>query len=51
LEVHDFADASSRAYAAVVYLRVIHSVSNFQVSLIYAKVEGRAGKNYQYTSS
>jgi len=37
LEVHGFADASSRAYAAVVYLRVTHSESNFQVSLICAK--------------
>jgi hypothetical protein len=39
LEVHGFADASSRAYAAVVYLRVIHSESNFQVSLICVKTK------------
>jgi hypothetical protein len=39
LEVHGFADASNRAYAAVVYLRVIHSESNFQVSLICAKTK------------
>jgi hypothetical protein len=40
LEVHGFADeSSSRAYAAVVYLRVIHSKSNFQVSLICAKTK------------
>ncbi|KAH0947395.1 hypothetical protein HN011_009112 [Eciton burchellii] len=39
LELHGFADASSRAYAAVVYLRVIHSESNFQVSLICAKTK------------
>jgi len=37
--VHGFADASSRAYAVVVYLRVIHSESNFQVSLICAKTK------------
>jgi hypothetical protein len=49
LKMHGFADASSRAYAAVVYLRVIHSLSNFQVSLIYAKT--KVGKNYQYTLS
>jgi hypothetical protein len=39
LEVHGFADASSRAYAAVVYLRVILSISNSQVSLICAKTK------------
>jgi hypothetical protein len=39
LELHGFADASSRAYAAVVYLTVIHSESNFQVSLICAKTK------------
>jgi hypothetical protein len=39
IEVHGFADASSRAYAAIVYLRVILSESNFQVSLICAKTK------------
>jgi len=38
LEVHGFADASS-VYAAVVYLRVTHSESHFQVSLICAKTK------------
>jgi len=37
--VHGFADASSLTYAAVVYLRVIHSISNSQVSLICAKTK------------
>lgn len=39
LEVHGFADASNRAYAAVAYLRVVHSLTNFQVSLICAKTK------------
>jgi len=39
LEVHGFADASSHSYAAVVYLTIIHSESNFQVSLICAKTK------------
>jgi hypothetical protein len=39
LKVHGFSDASSRAYAAVVYLTVIHSKSNFQDSLICAKTK------------
>jgi hypothetical protein len=39
LELNGFADASSRAYATVVYLRVIHSESNFQVNLICAKTK------------
>jgi len=39
LEMHGFTDASSRAYVAVVYLRVIHSLSNFQVNLICAKTK------------
>jgi len=52
LEMHGFADASNRAYTAVVYLRVIHSISNFQVSLICAKTKVRcSSKNHQYTSS
>jgi len=49
LEIYGFADASNRAYAAVVYLRVIHSISNFQVNLICAKT--KIGKNHQYTPS
>jgi len=39
LEVHGYVDASSRAYAAIVYLRVIHSISNSQFSLICAKTK------------
>jgi len=39
LEVHGYADASSRAYAAIVYLRVIYSISNSQFSLICAKTK------------
>nr|XP_012230570.1 PREDICTED: uncharacterized protein LOC105676913 [Linepithema humile] len=38
-EIHGFADASSRAYAAVVYLRVLHSMSSFQISLLVAKTK------------
>ncbi|XP_018395111.1 PREDICTED: uncharacterized protein LOC108773703, partial [Cyphomyrmex costatus] len=38
-EVHGFADASNRAYAAVTYLRVVHSSTNFQVSLLSAKTK------------
>ncbi|XP_012227904.1 uncharacterized protein [Linepithema humile] len=38
-EIHGFADASSRAYAAVVYLRVLHSLSSFQISLLVAKTK------------
>ncbi|XP_029161155.1 uncharacterized protein LOC114932909 [Nylanderia fulva] len=37
LEIHGFADASNRAYATVVYLRVFHSLSEYRVSLIVAK--------------
>ncbi|XP_024869854.1 uncharacterized protein LOC112453358 [Temnothorax curvispinosus] len=39
VELHGFADASSRAYAAVVYLRVPHSNSNIQISLLAAKTK------------
>jgi hypothetical protein len=45
LEAHGFADASNHAYAAVMYLRVIHSLTNFQVSLICAKTKV-ARQNY-----
>jgi hypothetical protein len=31
LDIYGFVDASSRAYAAVIYLRVIHSISNFRL--------------------
>lgn len=39
VEVHGFADASNCAYAAVVYLRVLHSLDSFQVSLLAAKTK------------
>ncbi|XP_029175258.1 uncharacterized protein LOC114943741 [Nylanderia fulva] len=39
LEIHGFADASTRAYAAVVYLRVFHSFSDYTISLIAAKTK------------
>ncbi|XP_067205327.1 uncharacterized protein [Linepithema humile] len=39
LALHGFADASNRAYAAVVYLRVYHSLSDFSTNLIAAKTK------------
>ena len=37
LQIHGFSDASSRAYAAVVYLRIDEGNGNFRVSLLSAK--------------
>ncbi|XP_011860342.1 PREDICTED: uncharacterized protein LOC105557651 [Vollenhovia emeryi] len=39
IELHGFADASIRAYAAVVYLRIVHSPTNIQVALLSAKTK------------
>jgi hypothetical protein len=39
IELHGFADASTRAYAAVVYFRVLHSLSNVPISIIAAKTK------------
>ncbi|XP_071580298.1 uncharacterized protein, partial [Temnothorax nylanderi] len=39
VELHGFADASTRAYAAVVFLRIVHSPSNIQVILLAAKTK------------
>jgi len=39
VRVHGFADASNPAYAAIVYLRIIHSPTDFQVSLICVKTK------------
>ncbi|XP_071577342.1 uncharacterized protein [Temnothorax nylanderi] len=36
-ELHGFADASSRAYAAVIYLRVIRPTGEIQITLLAAK--------------
>lgn len=38
-EIHGFADASSRAYAAVVYLRVLKSMDSATVTLLIAKTK------------
>lgn len=37
VKLHEYADASSRAYAAVVYLRILHSLSECSVTLLTAK--------------
>ncbi|XP_029178118.1 uncharacterized protein LOC114945928 [Nylanderia fulva] len=39
LEIHGFADASNRAYAGVIYIRVIHAPTRFQISLLAAKTK------------
>ncbi|XP_011859476.1 PREDICTED: uncharacterized protein LOC105556968 [Vollenhovia emeryi] len=39
VELHGFAYASIRAYAAVVYLRIVHSQTNVQVNLLAAKTK------------
>ncbi|XP_058810637.1 uncharacterized protein LOC131675615 [Phymastichus coffea] len=38
-EIHGFSDASSRAYAAVTYLRIDNGNGNYQVSLLSAKTK------------
>jgi len=39
MELHGFADASTRAYATVVYLRVLHLLSSSQITLLVAKTK------------
>jgi hypothetical protein len=51
LEAYGFADASSHAYTALVYLRVIHFLINFQISLIWSQDKGRTGQNSLHSST
>ncbi|XP_029176084.1 uncharacterized protein LOC114944355 [Nylanderia fulva] len=39
MELHGFADASKRAYAAMVYLRVLRSFDDVQITLLCAKTK------------
>jgi len=39
VEIHGFADASTRAYSAIVYLRVFHSFADVRISLLAAKTK------------
>lgn len=37
MEIHEFADASSRAYAAVVYIRILNSFDQYTTTIITSK--------------